>query len=57
MLMFIGMLVVSATLAMGVYWFITRIRLSKPRNYKYEKFTSETGETLEKVIEAEDEKT
>lgn len=56
MLALIGLLAVTLALVVGVYWIVTNISFSRRKNYRYERFTSETGETLEKVIEVENEK-
>ncbi len=56
MLALIGLLVVVAALVVGVYWLVTNVSFSRRKNYRYERFTSEAGETLEKVIEVDDEK-
>ncbi len=51
----IGLLTVGIVFAAGVFWLINNITISTSRNYRYERYTGERGETLERVTEVEKE--
>ena len=49
----IGLLVIGVVFVAGITWLVTNISLSEQRahRYRYERYTDENGETLEKVTE------